>query len=896
MLFEKAKKVGLGYIKEWLPNGKQEGSEWITLNPTRKDNHLGSFKINLKTGIWSDFSYDSSGPDTVSLYAYLFHSECSDRAIKKKYKNLIGGIQTEAARLILEKYDPSYFPSKDDQFIIPQKKADYWDGWSQMLKGIDEPPSVDDTIEWMVNKAKIGNVKSKWIFNDKKGKILFYVVRHVNGKKDDRPYTLWHNGVEYRWRCKGFKDSCKNGFKIPLHNLPDILSRENDPIAMFEGQKKSAAAKKMIGEEWICTSFYGGGLDNIDFEPLRGRKIWYWFDPDYAGRKKLIKIKEKLKEIDCAVVLVPSPVGKPPGWDVADAIDEGWTKEQIIEHLKAEKERNVFIDDNPFPFKIVGLSGNDAVFYPFGSKRIVRYRLSSLTKNCLMTLADRKIWGEFYAKDKGGIAWDSAVNDLIRSAHRSPIFDPLKIRGSGAWIDNGKITINTGEKLLIDNKEIELFENDTDCIYEKSRKLPYRKNKPLKKSEAQKLTRIIDLLPFKKESYKKILAGWILLSPWGGLLKWRPHIWLVGGSGTGKTWILQNIMYKICAVPFGIKGQGTSTPAGLRQSLASCAINSVLDEMESDNKINASYIDQNLKMYREGSAGSDMNSPTLHGTSDGEGKQWYIYSMACFASIGANIKHGADMNRFTLLTLNKKKKENIIEDDKQFMKLVEKAKIFTSVWCESFHARTANMLPELLKCIDVMVNQATAILGNRRDGDQIGTLFAGSWMIDNDISCTAAEAKEYLINFAIKNINIEHEMKADEEMLLDEILSSTIQISDGVKRSTVTIGTAINYWFSQKGIGDPIDFPGANIQEIKRVLEQYGIKPMIDDGVFLQIATTHSKIKELLKNTHWQDVYSELLGRLDYCDDKVYGPGNFAGVRKRYRKLNIRRIVDEIPF
>lgn len=37
-------------IPQWLPDGKRVGDEWVTRNPTRQDAHLGSFKVNLRTG------------------------------------------------------------------------------------------------------------------------------------------------------------------------------------------------------------------------------------------------------------------------------------------------------------------------------------------------------------------------------------------------------------------------------------------------------------------------------------------------------------------------------------------------------------------------------------------------------------------------------------------------------------------------------------------------------------------------------------------------------------------------------------------------------------------------------------------------------------------------------
>ena len=54
-----------------MPGGKRIGGEYVALNPTRADRRPGSFKVNLRTGRWSDFATGDKGGDPVSLVAYL---------------------------------------------------------------------------------------------------------------------------------------------------------------------------------------------------------------------------------------------------------------------------------------------------------------------------------------------------------------------------------------------------------------------------------------------------------------------------------------------------------------------------------------------------------------------------------------------------------------------------------------------------------------------------------------------------------------------------------------------------------------------------------------------------------------------------------------------------------
>lgn len=763
-----------------------------------------------------------------------------------------------------------------------KEKKDVWDDYKCIERGLNNPPELDTA--WHQNK--LGKEIERWDLNNKDGNVVMKIVRFQNPgeKKNDRPFTLWSNGETFKWRSKALPA------KYPLYGLLELLKRPDDPVLLTEGQKTASRAAAVLGDDYVCIGWYGGttAMNKTDWLPIIGRKLYYWVDADETGKKTIKEIQKK----DCDLKIVLPPVSVPKGWDIADAILDGWDKKKLKEFIESEK-KNVFLEDNPFPFKVVGISGKNIIFFPFAARRIIPYQLSSLTKNCLMSLVDREMWAEYYGKDGGGIAWDSAINDILRTAEKAPLFDHHKLRGSGAWIDNNQIVINTGEYLLINGKRI-ADDFKSEYIYEKSKFIPYRIETPLLLSKAIELKNIINKIPFKNKIDNMLMLGWIVLAPWCGVLKWRPHIWLTGSKATGKSWILEEIISPMLN-KFAVMAKGTSTAAGIRQALTSCAISTIMDEMESDNSSFEGNIEQNLKIFRESTSGNDI--AVLHGTSNGEGKQWIVNTMAFLASIGAALKHGADIDRFTILTLRNKKQGEIKEEQANFEKLKKNAKTLTSSWSESYHARTYNIIDELLKCVEIMINQTSIILGNKRSGDQIGTLMAGAWMGENDHSATNDEAKEWLLQQNIENIMLENESKADEELLLDEILSSYIDITDGHTRERITIANAIIYWFGEKEmVEDNITFPGATIEGVKRVLEQNGIKPTVYEGQWLQVAINHPAIKKMLRNTAWAETYSKLLGRLDYCEHDLGGPGNFAGIRKRYRKINAKDLLENIPF
>jgi hypothetical protein len=71
-----------------LPNGRRAGHEYLAINPRRCDRGLGSFKINLRTGVWCDFSSGDKGSDPVSLVAFI--ENCRQGEAARKLARMLG--------------------------------------------------------------------------------------------------------------------------------------------------------------------------------------------------------------------------------------------------------------------------------------------------------------------------------------------------------------------------------------------------------------------------------------------------------------------------------------------------------------------------------------------------------------------------------------------------------------------------------------------------------------------------------------------------------------------------------------------------------------------------------------------------------------------------------------
>ena len=72
--FRRVKDAARGYeeilLRRILPHAVKQGSEYVSINPTRHDRNLGSFRIT-HTLEWADFATGDTGGDIISLWAYV---------------------------------------------------------------------------------------------------------------------------------------------------------------------------------------------------------------------------------------------------------------------------------------------------------------------------------------------------------------------------------------------------------------------------------------------------------------------------------------------------------------------------------------------------------------------------------------------------------------------------------------------------------------------------------------------------------------------------------------------------------------------------------------------------------------------------------------------------------
>lgn len=295
-------------VSTWLPSGKKEGREWKVGN--LRGDAGESLSINLATGAWGDFAAGQKGGDLISLYAAIH-----------------GLSQLDAAKTLTNGAGHSYETPRG--FLTDSERV--------------EPPAIEDVFEkpppgqnFHGALRKLGAPSMVFRYVDQDGELLFYVCRY-DPPGQDKTVRVWRwlsqpaDGKPAGWRARHVPKP------RPLYNLDRLASYPDLPVLVVEGEKCAEAAQRAMRETIVTT--WCGGTSHVkyaDWTILRGRRVNIWPDADTPGFEAAANLGQILLGLGCTVGIVDTH-GQPEGWDIADALQQGWSVDQIIRYAREHK-------------------------------------------------------------------------------------------------------------------------------------------------------------------------------------------------------------------------------------------------------------------------------------------------------------------------------------------------------------------------------------------------------------------------------------------------------------------------------------------------------------------------------------------------------------------------------
>jgi 5S rRNA maturation endonuclease (ribonuclease M5) len=123
-----------------------------------------------------------------------------------------------------------------------------------------------------------------------------------------------------------------------IYNLDRITREEDSTVIVGEGEKVAGKLSKVLNQKKYTPTTFMGGVNAIlksDWSPLTGRKVVLWPDADEPGRDAMKQLaKHLIEEVGVHRLYMMDVDDYEDGWDAADAIDEGWNEQQIIEFIR----------------------------------------------------------------------------------------------------------------------------------------------------------------------------------------------------------------------------------------------------------------------------------------------------------------------------------------------------------------------------------------------------------------------------------------------------------------------------------------------------------------------------------------------------------------------------------
>ena len=192
---------------------------------------------------------------------------------------------------------------------------------------------------------ELGPATAKWDYLDAHGHLIAVVYRYdpPGQKKQFRP-----------WDAKRRKMAPPD--PRPLYNQPGMTSAAQ--VVLVEGEK---CAQALIDAGIVATTAMHGAnapVDKTDWSPLAGKAVLIWPDRDKPGWEYATQAAQAILSAgakSCHVLYPPEDAAE--GWDVADAIAEGFDVATFLTHGPRLQMHDVADDVDPVVrARIIGVS------------------------------------------------------------------------------------------------------------------------------------------------------------------------------------------------------------------------------------------------------------------------------------------------------------------------------------------------------------------------------------------------------------------------------------------------------------------------------------------------------------------------------------------------------------
>jgi predicted kinase len=326
-------------------------------------------------------------------------------------------------------------------------------------------------------------------------------------------------------------------------------------------------------------------------------------------------------------------------------------------------------------------------------------------------------------------AGDALIAACVKQGHAAAV----ELRRDGLWLhSDGSLVMHCGRRVYAQDAEHRPGYRDGSAIYISAEERPDPAIDEATAQEGQDLEEALGVWHYVvPEAGPAVLLGLVACGIYGAALPWRPHVFVRGPEGSGKS-SLNRLIAAACGA--GEASTDTSEP-GLRRQADGRSGLLPLDEKEA----NAAGVARVVDLMRGASDG--RGAIVVRASAEGGGND--VFRVAgCFllTAITQPKLTAADISRISLIELR------ALDVDSSA------AVAAATQWAEVMHPRILTRLikrwPQWRENWKVARQAALAMDATSRNADQLGALLAGWRVLVQDTPLTEAEAAAHMARLA----------------------------------------------------------------------------------------------------------------------------------------------------